>query len=131
MSKLTDPHADQRELQATLATAIVDSYVQNPIDLAARTSEGLHVRYLPPGRVADLYHLYVASMRASHEKFAGIGVFRIAWRNHWCKALKFRRTSTHSLCATCHKLRALVLHAKTMEEHMVASASMLDHMRSQ
>lgn len=130
VSELTDKDVDQRQLHEDLATAIVDSYVHNPVDLAVRRPEGLHVRYLPPGRVSDLFQLYRAAMHAAKAPAAGAVTFRKAWKL-WHAALKFRRTSTHALCQTCHRLRSLVRHSKTLQEHMTASAMLLEHMRSQ
>ena len=131
MSERADPRSDARQLREDLATAIVDSYLHNPLDMAVRSASGLHVRYLPPGRVADLYTLYLASQRGAAEPAAGVWVFRKVWATQWCKALRFRKASTHTLCATCHKLRSLVRYSRSMNEHMAASALFLDHMRSQ
>ena len=127
---MANPHVDGRQLREDLATAIVDSYLHNPSDMVVRSPAGLHIRHLPPGRVSDLYQLYLASMRGSGEPAAGVWVFRKVWAD-WSKALRFRKASTHTLCATCHKLRSLVRHCLSMQEHMAASAMFLDHMRSQ
>ncbi len=97
VSNLADTKMDQRQLREDLASAIVDSYLSNPVDLAARGPAGLHVRYLPPGRVADLYHLYVAAMHATSEPTAGAWIFRQVWRSEWSQALRFRKASTHAM----------------------------------
>ena len=56
--------AEQRRRQE-LANLILDSvYLDDPVSQVSR-SRPTAVRRLPPGRVCDLYHIYVASMVAS------------------------------------------------------------------
>ena len=78
----------------------------------------LPTRYLPPGKRADLYHLYVASRIASKAPVASVNTFYRAFAaSGWDKRLRFRNKSQHTQCAICHRLRSAIAHADNFVEH--------------
>ena len=93
--------------------------------------EGLGVRYLPPGRLSDLYSSYCAAQRARNLKPASTSVFRRAWRSGWDKALRFRKSSTHAMCHTCSRLQAVIRHARSLQEHVGACDKLMHHLERQ
>ena len=128
---LAHPQLDTRQLQEDLITAIMDTYTQIPTNLVAKKLETLVVRYLPPGRVVDLYSLYRSVAVANGDPVASIAWFRKIWHSKWKKVLRFRRSSTHAMCETCHKLKSQIRHSKGMLEHIAASTELLNHLRAQ
>ena len=92
---------------------------------------GLSVRHLPPGRLADLYLQFVSYLAPRGIKPASVTTFRRAWRQGWCKVLKMRKTSTHSMCLTCSKLKGVMKHSRSMAEHIAAVDRLLAHLEAQ
>ena len=69
-------------------------------------------RFLPPGRLSDLFRLYHGFCLAKGLAPAAAETFRHIWRGeHWDKCLRFRKQSTHTVCSTCDSLRTKILRA--------------------
>ncbi len=111
---------------------ILDVACAGPLDQESREGPaGLAKRYLPPGRLSDLFLLYVASCQASKQTPASAETFRRVWRSGWSDALGFRKSSTHALCHRCHTLRTEIKHAVTLQEHVAASEFLMRHLQDQ
>jgi hypothetical protein len=113
---------------------IIESILESvrlPALLQSDGPRGLCVRHLPPGRLADLYAQYVSYMAPRDNKAASVSTFRRCWRQDWDKALKTRKSSTHSMCITCSKLKGVMKHARSMTEHLGAVDRLLGHLESQ
>ena len=78
----------------------------------------LPTRFLPPGKRADLYHLYVASRAAAGQRVASVQTFYRSFESSgWSKRLQFRSKSQHTMCSICHKLRSRIAHCHNFAEH--------------
>ena len=71
----------------------------------------LPTRYLPPGRIADTYFLYIASSRDQNFKAASFETFRRVYRSEWDTVLKYRKKRTHAMCSTCYALKTAIRRA--------------------
>ena len=115
-----------------LVAAILDSACVNPIEQATRSGpESWPKRHLPPGRLADLYLMYVGWARSHGRTSACAETFRQVWRLGWDKTLLFRKSSTHSLCFTCGRLKAKIRNAEQLDEHISACSALVTHLRDQ
>jgi hypothetical protein len=104
-----------------LVEEIVDIACMGPVEQECqRGPVGLKVRYLPPGRLSDLYLVFVASCTKNRQDAASAEHFRRIWKKGWCKVLAFRKRSTHNLCKRCHELKTQIKHASTLQEHVSA-----------
>ena len=75
-------------------------------------------RYLPPGKRADLYHLYVASRVAAGQRVASVHTFYRAFESSgWSNRLHFRKRSQHTMCSICHRLRSKIAHCRHFVQH--------------
>ena len=109
------------EARKRLVEEIIDSACQGPFEQERRACpSGLTRRYLPPGKLSDLYLVYVASCTKGSCKAACAEHFRRVWRRGWDKVLLFRKRSTHALCKRCHQLKTLIKHSSTLHEHVAA-----------
>ena len=73
--------------------------------------------------------LYCASCNG--EQVASKRTFLRAWHAGWSKCLRFRKSSSHSLCKVCHFLRHKIRSAPGITEQAIASSKLLLHLRSQ
>jgi hypothetical protein len=119
------------QVKEDLITSIMDSYLHHASLKLTEDPEKLPVRHLMPGKLVDLYMLYTAAATAAGDPVAGNTTFRKVWHGSWRKCLRFRKVSTHSMCATCHRLKAFVRHASSIREHAAAAAMFLEHIRAQ
>ena len=125
------PASNIHTVREKLLTAILDNMLDNPLEQASRKAQGLPIRHLPPGKLVDLYRLYIAACIANNASPASISVFGAVWKSEWRHALKFRKGSTHSACRTCHILKSKIRHARGLQEHVDASAEYLAHLQAQ
>ena len=95
--------------------------------MVAPTPQGKQVRHLPPGRMTDLYLLYCAKSTDP----ASLSTFKETWNAGWSNALKFRQTSTHSMCKVCHLLKSQLRTALDFRTHYDAMNRYVDHLRAQ
>jgi len=120
------------DVQHKLIDAILDSASTNPLDQSMRDGpKGWAVRYLPPGKLSDMYVLYQGWGRTRNLKIACADTFRKVWRSGWGKVLAFRPRSTHSECSTCAELRAKTRTSESLEDHIKASNLLVCHLRDQ
>ena len=111
---------------------VPDISVSNPIiGLPVPGEKGgggnLPARYMPPGRLAEIYDFYSS---ASLEGFASLSTFTRCWRRCWKQAILFRNRGQHSRCTLCAKYsqqRALCMRPEEKEVVKLAQAS---HVRS-
>ncbi len=67
---------------AQLAQAILDSACINPMEQAMRADpSSWPVRYLPPGKLADLFFMYQGWSRSRSIDPAGVYLFRQVWKS--------------------------------------------------
>ena len=104
-----------------------------PDEIRELTSDvlGVAVRYLPPGRLHDLYLQFLAwwdDQKATigvagvcHEGVAGelncrrppsFTSFCRRWHGKWSRVLKFRQPTQHSCCQTCFELKVSMKEAR-------------------
>lgn len=128
-----DEPLDRDAFNKMLVEAVLDSACISPMEQAARRDpKSWPVRYLPPGKLADLYLLYTAWARARGLEVAAGSTFRLAWKlDGWYKCLVFRKASTHSLCFTCGELKYLIQNANTVDDHIAACGGLHSHLRDQ
>lgn len=113
-----------------MLTLILDASVSDAASDSAVRPSGLPVKYLPPGKPIDIYRLYVAEQTAGGIDPGGITLFRTVWRQ-WRCCLRFRQPTTHSMCETCHKLRAAIRHSTTLANHVKFTDQLLQHLHGQ
>lgn len=118
------------QVRENLITAIIDSYLNRGV-LQQADPEKLPVRYIMPGKLVDLYIMYQAAALAARDPVASRQTFRTAWKSGWYKCLRFRKVTTHSMCSTCHRLRALVRHASSIQDHAAAASLYMQHIKDQ
>jgi hypothetical protein len=92
--------------------------------------ESLAMRYLPPGKLIDLYMAYVAQC-GSDAHAASLSTFRRVWKSTWRKCLRFRKSSTHAECRTCSMLKHQIKTACDLTSQALASSQLLRHLRAQ
>ena len=114
-----EPTMSSLSVRRRLVEDIIDSSCIGPLQ-QSRVPAGLTVRHLPPGRVSDLYLLYLGTCFKDGSKPGSATHFRRVWKNGWRKALVFRKASTHSLCRICHALKTEMRHAPTLQAHIAA-----------
>ena len=85
-------------------------------------------RFLPPGRLKELYEFYV--QQASSEGYASEAVFKKVYRKHgWRKTLPFRRPQEHSRCTLCAKYSKARAMANSSQEKKKAAEAHAEHIR--
>lgn len=115
-----------------LLDEILDLACSTPLQEEQRQGpEGLSCRWLPPGKLMDLYLVFMAFCSTRGEKPASVRHFRRIWRSGWDVVLEFRKSSTHALCRICHKLKTSIKYAKTLVEHVSATQQLLKHLEDQ
>ena len=103
----------RKQLLGCLLDVAMQQEVRGVLDLP-----DLPTRFLPPGKRADLYHLYVASRAAVKARVASVQTFYRAFSSSgWSRKLRFRRRTQHTQCSICHKLRAAISHSHNFTEH--------------
>lgn len=132
----TEPKQPNGDLDIFENQAFVEEHIPLPaiadplIDLPMSDGNGgkdLPSRYLPPGRIAELYDFYMTSSEHGH---ASKSTFARCFRAYWRHALMFRDRSHHSRCSLCSKYsrqRTLCMSAEDKEEVKAAHAA---HVRS-
>jgi hypothetical protein len=132
----TEPKEPDGDLDIFENQAFVEEYIPLPaiadplIDLPMSHGNGgkdLPSRYLPPGRIAELYDFYTTSSEHGH---ASKSTFARCFRAYWRHAIMFRDRSHHSRCSLCSKYsrqRVLCMSAEDKEEVKAAHAA---HVRS-
>ena len=118
-------------LRAELVEALLDSALDGPLLALAREVKKLPQKHLPPGKPADIYQLYQASCLMSGIKAASAFVFYGVWNRDWKHVLVFRKTSTHTTCSLCHKLKSEIRCAKNLQAHLDYCDWLLRHMARQ
>ena len=118
-------------LRAELVEALLDSALDGPLLALAREVKTLPQKHLPPGKPADIYQLYQASCLMSGIKAASAFVFYSVWNRDWKHVLVFRKTSTHTTCSLCHKLKSEIRCAKNLQAHLDYCDRLLRHMARQ
>jgi hypothetical protein len=73
---------------------------------------------LPPGRLSDLYHMYLSVCSKMQENAASLTSFKRCWRSKWEKLLRFRKINTHTMCSLCHRLRSAIRGSRNLQDHM-------------
>jgi len=122
-----------KEFQKLLVEAVLDAACVNPVEQSTRREpRRWAVRYLPPGKLADLYLMYAAWARGRGLDVASAWTFRVVWKTAgWKECLIFRGASTHALCFTCGQLRAKIASADTVDMHVQACSTLHAHLRDQ
>ena len=67
---------------------------------AADAGKSLPARFLPPGRLQELFEFYEQSSPEGH---AALTTFSRCFRKFWKRAIVFRHEGTHSRCTVCAK----------------------------
>ena len=105
------------ECRENLLKSLLDVALQQEVRGLLDT-KALPRRYLPPGKRADLYHLYLSAQMANNAEVASVATFYKAFRSSgWENLLRFRPRSQHSQCSTCHKLKSAIAHSTSFVEH--------------
>ena len=89
------------------------------------------LRYLPPGKVMDIYYLYQASCRQKNIPAASREHFRRCWKQWKDAALAFRKRSTHTVCTECFELKAKIKTARSSTHQIQAHLDYLLHLNPQ
>ena len=104
----------------------------DPIAQATRPlPAGWPRRDLPPGRLADLYMVFLAWCSSHKVPSCCAETFRSVWVRDWRRVLRFRKRSTHAECDTCSTLKAIIKHARNITEQIEASGKLVAHLRDQ
>lgn len=125
---------DTKQSQKDLLTALLDSSLESDLarGVARSGPEGLARRYLPPGTPTDIFHLHQSHQIACQAKAASSSTFfRTFHESGWAHVLRFRAKSQHSMCTTCHKLKARIRAARGIQEHASASDQLYRHLSGQ
>ena len=107
------------------------SDLQDTSSMQSRPDE-LVRRWLPPGKYADLYQIYMAHQLSHGQPVASTSTFfRALKESGWKRVLRFRPQSTHSECHHCHRLKKRMKDATSMREHCEAADAFLRHLAGQ
>lgn len=121
----------QREklLQILVDSALESDLARSALQLGP---SNLVRRFLPPGKFADMYTLYVSFQTASGLPVASPTTFyRVLRESGWRKVLRFRPTSTHTACYICSQLKARLKHATDIQSHTDATDLLMRHLAGQ
>ena len=78
---------------------------------------------------SDLYRLYQAEAFAHRRPAASASTFfRTLRSSQWRQKIKFRHASNHAQCATCHRLKSGIKHAKTLQRHAKYADQYMRHL---
>jgi len=128
-----DAEGESKEsVHETLVQSLLDSWYMTNLDEAHHV-EPTHLakRFLPPGRLADLFLAYQAYCKVHRVYQVGITTFRQVWRSGWDKVLRFRSTSAHAQCRRCQALKTKIKHADSIEMHASYCGLLLRHLEAQ
>ena len=75
--------------------------------------------------------MYTAMCGMRKTRCASRELFRLVWRPGWCKALRFRKKTTHTCCSTCDRLKTQVLRAASLRQQVHAQLLLIDHLQQQ
>ena len=119
--------------QEKMLTLLADAALEADLSQGIVRSgpEGLARRFLPPGKIMDLYNLYVSYQIAAKQASASATTFCRVFREGWRHCLRFRGKSTHSACPICQKLKSDIRHARRVQAHAQASDRLLRHLSGQ
>ena len=95
--------------------------------------ENMVVKYLPPGRLKDLYWVYLSSMSCltGETEAASATTFWRRWHEYWHALLRFRKRTTHSMCNTCFRLQQELRYSKGLEMRVAIATRLRDHLAGQ
>lgn len=101
-----------QQLREDLLQKLVDQRLMGPTaQMVLNTDPSrLPMRELPHGSWSNLYLMYLAFCRMSHEIPAGRTLFFEAAKE-WKSCLKFHKKTVHQVCSVCSFLRAKIQHA--------------------
>ena len=112
-----------------LVRVLMDTALTAGQKLVQTGCEGLPRRYLPPGKHADLYRLYMAECFANKRPLASSSTFfRVLKTSGWKQVLRFRKKSTHAECTTCHQLKSAMRHSKDLRSHAIHCDRYMRHL---
>lgn len=115
-----------------LVKALMDSVLASNPGLTPLGPEGLTRRYLPPGKWADVYRLYMASCFEAQQPCASSSsFFRVLNESGWRKKLRPRGATTHAKCSVCHALKSAIKCSKDLATHAVAADQYMRHLAGQ
>lgn len=128
------PHDASNVQQNTLKIDVVEAvkalWEQARHMPIASDVSNLSRRYLPPGKAVDLYCLLMAQCHQANIPVPSSTTFKRAWRR-WRRVLRFRKSSTHSVCSTCFELRHAISNSKSTFDRMQAQVLYLNHINEQ
>ena len=105
------------KFQADILKCMLDVALQDELQ-GILPPKHLPVKYLPPGKRSDLYHLYMSSCLSTGVRAASIKTFYRAFKSSgYERILRFRHKTQHTQCAVCHRLKAAIAHARDFVEH--------------
>jgi len=84
----------------------------------------LPTKFLPPGRVQELFELY---QQMSPGSCASLSTFTRCFRDRWRRAIVFRDKGTRSRCTLCSRLSKLRALAKSDEARAEVRKSQAEH----
>ena len=111
-----DPFEQLDEAEFLLLNPAVEMPVEMP------------VRYLPPGRLAELCDLY-EHMTTGDSACASRAMFCQTFKEEWNHVLKFRAAGQHARCTICAAWTKIRSEAKTEQEREAAMDRHLAHFR--
>jgi len=98
---------------------------------------GVPVRYLPPGRLHDVYLQFLAwhdvnSIDGQGNSPASFVTFWRHWKAKWHTCLKFRKVSQHSTCQVCFDLKRAIEAARgDLAAKIEVSKELRNHLKAQ
>lgn len=115
-----------------LVTALLDAALCSSPGLHRDKPEHLPRRYLPPGKYADLYRLFVAFCFSSGTPVCSAATFyRVLKQSGWRKKLLHRGKTTHTKCTTCHRLKAAIRKSTSLQSHAENADKYMRHIAGQ
>lgn len=129
-------HFDPREQWASteegrnkLVGALMSTSVGSADNMGVSDPRDLPRRHLPPGNFSDMYRVYVAECYAANKPVAAATTFfRVLRTSGWKDKIRFRGTSTHAQCMTCHRLKSRIRHSKDLQSHAVNADRYMRHL---
>jgi hypothetical protein len=118
------------DVRDRLVRDMLDSKNVLPMDQQTQNPKTLPQRHLPPGKPVDLYMMYVATCMKARVEAASSRTFRRVWKD-WSHCLEFRKSSTHTMCKSCHKLKHQIRSAVDFSDHVLATEKYLAHLQAQ
>ncbi|CAJ1363954.1 unnamed protein product, partial [Effrenium voratum] len=111
---------------------------QNIMALSTVDLSAVPIRHLPPGKPMSLFWQFQAwceaaeSLAGSQFKAPSWSTFWRVWWEKWSHVLRFRKTSQHKECNTCHSLREKLQGKKgRAAEKMALARDWREHLRAQ